>query len=166
MQCESFTKQGKRCKNSAMEGAEYCSVHAHAAGAPPESQHASTNRQHFPHVSAGFADDAKNAPPQDDPLRAVAEAMFRAAENANLAEATTGERDRTGGAFSQALYSTSYCIGYGVAFPSYLMLGLLPAAGPVARGLRDGAQAAREAVGGRQGRRTGQDGVEDDAGSV
>ena len=168
MQCKSMTKQGKRCKNSAMEGAEYCGVHAHLAGATPRSRPASQDRQAAGHAPARFADDgvANNAPPQDDPLRVVAEAMFRAAENADLAEATPGERGRTGGAFSQALYSTSYCIGYGVAFPSCLVLELLPKAGPVARGLRDGAQAAREVFDGRQGRRNGQVGVEDDAGSV
>ena len=152
MQCESITKQGRRCRNAAAEDAPYCSVHARGEESPHVSPHTAVHERCDSSASTAPSSNgtACKDEPQDDPLRAVAEAMFRAAEDADLEQTPARETSRPKGrALSQAVYSTSYCVGYGVAFPAYLVIGVLPK-GPMGDGLRDGARAAREAAEARE----------------
>lgn len=97
----------------------------------------------------------------DDPFRAIAEAMEAAAREAASQQrperpdkpknkaprpaAPASAAPATG--VGKAAYSVAYGLGFGVAFPAFFVLGLLPPDSAVARGLRDGADAARKSLG-------------------
>jgi hypothetical protein len=86
----------------------------------------------------------------DNPFAAVVAALAAAALNPD-----TPEQPRKGGKkkkaappespLSKAMYSVGHGVGYGVAFPTYLVLGMLPD-NSLFRGFEDGVQAAKDTV--------------------
>ncbi len=112
--------------------------------------------------SQRFSGSAQPSPASDDPFQAIAEAMEAAAREAERQEAPKKKADKSGprkaaagpapsspssASASGAMYSVAYGIGFGVAFPAFFVMGLLPSDSAMARGLRDGAKAARESLG-------------------
>lgn len=111
--------------------------------------------------------DRPSAVQTEDPFKAIADAMEAAAREADSqtqqakqaqASRETPKRKPAGtpngaakrepaSGVGKAAYSVAYGLGFGVAFPAYFVLGLLPPDSSVARGLRDGAQAARDSLG-------------------
>ena len=85
--------------------------------------------------------------------------MNRAAQEIQVSEEEPGALDdqeqacEQHGVFGRAVYSASYCVGYGAAFPTFLVVGMLPMDNPLGRGLRDGVSSARQAVGQREAAR-------------
>jgi hypothetical protein len=89
--------------------------------------------------------------PVSDSLKSVACAMERASEAlVDVASSTDSKAEAplpaTAGFISRCLYSTFYYTSYGVVFPTLFVANVVPGMGAVARGLADGATAAREAV--------------------
>ncbi|MFO0867730.1 MAG: hypothetical protein U0935_02170 [Pirellulales bacterium] len=70
-----------------------------------------------------------------------AEDQFTPMPPEEVAGDETGSDD-TPGLMSKAVYSTCYCLAYGVAWPTLFVLRALPAEGAVRRGLRDGVDGA------------------------
>jgi len=54
------------------------------------------------------------------------------------------EEESGPGLFSRAVYSTCYCLSYGVAFPAFFAVRALPEDNPIRAGLRDGLSAAAD----------------------
>lgn len=162
MRCSAETKRGLQCKNQALPESELCRVHAAA--------HTNGHAQATPSVAAAPATVAgmtakKVATPQPrsrvdyaateaepDPFHAIAEAMSRAADQMQVSGeepdvlAAEEQADEQDGLLSKAVYSTSYCVGYGVAFPTFLALGMLPMNNAFGRGLSDGVNSAKQSV--------------------
>jgi ethanolamine utilization protein EutM len=42
-QCKAITKSGKRCRNKALPGSDYCRIHAHLAAVAPETETPTTS---------------------------------------------------------------------------------------------------------------------------
>ena len=154
MQCASLTKQGKRCRKQAVEGAKYCNLHAPEGEAADVAPQASAHPRTHANASdaASSHGPADQDPLQDDPLHAVAAAMFQAAEAAHLEPTSARGQRPARGVISRAAFSTAYCLGYGIGFPSYLLLGLLPQGGSLESGLREGMEAAKKSAEGLTGR--------------
>lgn len=176
MRCKATTKLGNRCKNSASKGSLYCGTHATfesndhlpaSSAGPPSTADARQS-----HETSGQPSVACETPPKkqrvesqrpvdkpvvdvqdDDPFRAIAEAMAAAAEelgnDGDVTETNAGaemaERSPRG-MLGDAVYSTSYGLSYGVIFPAVLAFGLIPRDSAAGRGLRDGADTAKRSV--------------------
>jgi hypothetical protein len=101
--------------------------------------------------TSAVAEKTKDAAPStEDPFEALAAAVSAAAEAAEQTSAN-GEPKRgkrhgpPDDPLGKAIYSAAFGVGYGVALPTLLLIGMLPD-NAVGRGLRDGARAARETV--------------------
>jgi len=144
MQCNATTKLGHRCKHPARAGSEFCAMHdegngvAAAVGSPRSATAAATKVR---------GAEAQCTATCDDPFAAIADAMSSLAAQIEADEQRAGAKPaarppHTGA--SQAIYSAAYCLGFGVAFPMHLGLGLLPENSAAARGLSDGARDAKD----------------------
>jgi len=167
MRCQATTKRGTRCQNPAGEGERYCRVHAtNGRHAEPAGSRTATNEAAAPApiletIASVLANAtaptqrAAQTPPANgaasNPLEALAAAVAAAAAKAAEEESKprhNGRRKRQGppeDPLGKTIYSTAYGVGYGVALPAYLLLGMLPD-NALGRGLKDGAEAARLAA--------------------
>jgi len=106
--------------------------------------------------SAAEKSNGDTSPSADDPFEALAAAVSAAAEAAEQS-APNGQPKRgkrhgpPDDPLGKAIYSAAFGIGYGVALPTFLLIGMLPD-NALGRGLKDGAKAAKEAVNRRQKR--------------
>lgn len=150
MRCRATTTRGVRCKNAAQIESRFCNVHNVVEGKSKVQA-----RDVFPIRSPAIAETkttqsqtksttGKNTKtPRGDCFSEVARAMNKAAHD-NETEEGHGPWDEEAGVLSQTIYSTSYYVGYGVAFPTLLIFGMLPATNSLGRGLRDGAVSAQD----------------------
>jgi hypothetical protein len=94
--------------------------------------------------------NGNTSPSADDPFEALAAAVSAAAEAAEQS-APNGhpKRGKRHGPpddpLGKTIYSAAFGIGYGVALPTFLLIGMLPD-NALGRGLRDGAKAAQQSV--------------------
>jgi hypothetical protein len=90
----------------------------------------------------------KKAP---DHLKKIADALDRAAaealQNGQHTGGPLGHTDSPSfGRMGKIVYSTSYMLTYGIAFPIAMIGASMPADNPLARGMADGAAAAKAKV--------------------
>jgi hypothetical protein len=86
----------------------------------------------------------------DDPFEALAAAVSAAAAAADQAppdnQSKRGKRHGPpNDPLGKAVYAAAFGVGYGVALPTFFLLGMLPD-NALGQGLRDGAKAAQETV--------------------
>jgi len=171
MQCRATTKRATRCQNQTQGKARYCRVHGKAAPTPqPQAARQANESPAFAqpdadNPSAAFtslADLLARAMPTDtaapaptapqpsaaDPFAALAAALAAAATTAETQPNldTAGQPPPAANSpLSQAIYSAAYGVGYGIAFPTFLLMGMLPN-NPAGNGMRDGVRAAQDTV--------------------
>lgn len=172
MQCETITKRGARCRNRAAAGRPCCHQHSSGPSRVELKPPATTPEllQSLAGVFTGLAGgsaaslfDGLNLSGNhvteksagESPLTALAAALAAAAKSPprRSSARTTGHasdeakarRAQERGPLSQTIYRSAYGVGYGVAFPTFLLLSLLPE-NALGDGLRDGAKSAHEAV--------------------
>ncbi len=62
-QCKAITKSGKRCRNKALPGSDYCRIHAHLAAATTETSSAPPAAESQPTSPSGPAAQSAAQPP-------------------------------------------------------------------------------------------------------
>lgn len=161
MQCRAETKQGLRCRNPARTNSEFCHSHRSlensrakdAAGRPQAATTSNSSANGSQARVQAAVDKAErettlDSPQDDDPFRAIAEAMAAAAADMDL-EDPGHTPDSTGesyGVLGKTVYSTTYGMTYGLMFPAVWAAGWLSANNSAGKGLLDGAESAKEAV--------------------
>lgn len=172
MQCETITKRGERCRNRAVTGRSCCHQHSRNTSRvelepPPTTPEL---MQSLAGVFSGLAggtassllgglnlsgSSVTGSAGGDNPLATLAAALTAAAKippqksKARTAddssETAKARRARERGPLAQTVYKSAYGVGYGVAFPTFLLLSLLPD-NALGDGLRDGAKNAYDTV--------------------
>lgn len=163
MRCEATTHGNRRCANDARAGSTYCWVHREYSASKPGRRRpqppspAPAPAEPLPQVLAEAATPARPQPPSHSSELPESEPAFAALAAALAAAGTpeaAGEPSRNGKserlapsptALSKAMHSAGYGIGYSLAFPTFLLLGMVPD-NALFRGFQEGVDAARDTV--------------------
>jgi hypothetical protein len=86
-----------------------------------------------------------------NPIKTAATAMASAAEAVRDRASDAAAKAKqalpaTGQFISRLVYSSCYFVSYGVVFPTLFLANVVPGGGPIAAGLSDGANAAKDFV--------------------
>ncbi len=85
---------------------------------------------------------ATSTPSGETSLEKVAKAMALASQSIRVADTQSVASN----VVAKTIYTTCYCVSYGIIFPTMLVASFIPTNNVICHGLTDGAQAAADSV--------------------